>query len=191
MTNVIAALDEKVASMERLALRVAVGADHRGRRLCPKIVKFIDWLQCEAIDLGSSNGQQTDYPNIAAAVARIVSQGEVDRGILIGATGLEMALVANKFPGVRAASCSDEVLAETTRRHLDLNVLCISAELVSEPVVEQMIVVWLSAPFDGGRHSRRLRQIAAIEDEILAAATRPSETFAFRTEGVNLPARRV
>jgi ribose 5-phosphate isomerase B len=154
--------------MERSQWRVTLGADQRGYPLRSTVAKALRWLQC-AVELPTPQGSRPiEYPQVAAAVARPVSQGQVERGILIGATGLEMAIVANKFPGVRAAACFDEVLVETSRRHLDLNVLCLSADLVSESTVEQLVLVFLTTPFDGARHARRIGELAAIEQELHA-----------------------
>jgi ribose 5-phosphate isomerase B len=96
-------------------------------------------------------------------VAEKVSRGEVDRGVLICATGLGMCIVANKFPGVRAAPCHDELTVEIARRHNDLNVLCLSGEIMAERGVEQLVEIWLKTAFDGGRHARRVRKITDLE----------------------------
>jgi ribose 5-phosphate isomerase B len=92
-----------------------------------------------------------------------VSSGTVDRGILLCCTGVGMAIAANKLPGVRAATCHDEVTAEMSRRHNDLNVLSLSAELIGPEVQDKIIRTWLSTPFEGGRHARRVAKIAALE----------------------------
>ena len=104
-----------------------------------------------------------DYPDIAAAVARRVSAGEVDRGILICGTGLGMCIAANKFPGVRAAPCHDDLTAEMSRRHNDLNVLCLSGDILGERLVDRLVAIWLSTEFEGGRHARRVQKISELE----------------------------
>ena len=104
-------------------MRIAVGSDHRGVSMRAKIIDVLNNLSQEVVDIGTDDDKSVDYPDIAAVVARKVSQGEVDRGILVCGTGLGMAIVANKFPGVRAAPCHDSVTAELSRRHNDLNVL--------------------------------------------------------------------
>jgi ribose 5-phosphate isomerase B len=144
-------------------MRVVVGADHRGfsvRRM------IIDWLRQhdhEVRDVGCFSIEAVDYPDIAAEVASRISRGEADRGILAGGTGLGMCMTANKFPGVRAASCHDDLTAEISRRHNDLNVLCLSADMLGERLIERMVEIFLHAPFEGGRHARRLEKIAQIE----------------------------
>ncbi len=109
--------------------------------------------------------ESVDYPDYASIVAKKVSDGEIDRGILICGTGIGMAIAANKFRGVRAAPCTDEVTAEISRRHNDLNVLCLSADLLSPRVVERMVEVWLETEFEAGRHGRRVDKIADIENK--------------------------
>ena len=97
--------------------------------------------------------------------ARLASRGEVERGILICGTGIGMAISANKFPGVRAAACVDEVTAELSRRHNDLNVLCLSGDLLSSRSTERLVEIWMDAQFEGGRHERRVEKIRDLEKE--------------------------
>jgi ribose 5-phosphate isomerase B len=144
-------------------MRIAVGSDHRGVGMRSKIVDLLKRMGHEVIDVGTCGEESVDYPDIAAAVAKKVSIGEVDRGILICGTGLGMAIVANKFPGVRAAPCHDYVTAEMSRRHNDLNVLCLSGDILGERLVDRLIEIWLNTEFEGGRHERRVEKIAAIE----------------------------
>ncbi|MDA7938641.1 RpiB/LacA/LacB family sugar-phosphate isomerase, partial [Pirellulales bacterium] len=103
------------------------------------------------------------YPDVAANVSRQVADGSADRGILLCCTGVGMAIAANKIPGIRAATCHDEVAAEMSRRHNDLNVLCLAAEMVGAEQQEKMAEIWLNTDFEGGRHERRLSKIAALE----------------------------
>jgi ribose 5-phosphate isomerase B len=149
-------------------MHIVVGTDHRGFAIREKIVDLLRRLGHEVEDVGTYSGEAVDYPDIAARVARKVSHGEADRGILICGTGLGMCITANKFPGVRAAPCHDEFTAEVSRRHNDANILCLSADLLSEQLVDHMIEIWLSADFEGGRHARRLAKIGEIEAEIHA-----------------------
>jgi ribose 5-phosphate isomerase B len=116
--------------------------------------------------VGTSATESVDYPDFAALVARKVSDKSVERGILICGTGIGMAITANKFPDVRAANVSDEVTAEISRRHNDLNVLCLSADMLSPRTVERMVEVWIDTEFEGGRHSRRVDKIHEIEKKI-------------------------
>ncbi|MGA2958779.1 MAG: RpiB/LacA/LacB family sugar-phosphate isomerase, partial [Thermodesulfobacteriota bacterium] len=110
-----------------------------------------------------AEGQVAEYPEIAASVARRVQQGKADRGVLIGRTGMGMCIVANKFPGVRAAVCHDDFAAEMSRRHLDVNVVCLSADLVGKEMIDRIVETWLKIPFEGGRHARQVERIGLIE----------------------------
>ncbi len=118
----------------------------------------------EVVDDGPATDESVDYPDYAALVASKVSNGSVDRGILICGTGLGMAIAANKFPRVRAAACVDEVTAELSRRHNDLNVLCLSGDLLSSRSTERLVEIWMDTEFEGGRHKRRLDKIMALEN---------------------------
>lgn len=106
-----------------------------------------------------------DYPDVAAAVAEAVASGKADKGILICGTGVGMCVAANKIRGVRAALCCNEVAAEFSRRHNDANVLCLSGEFVGVVENESLVRIWLTTPFDGDRHARRVGKISALEQE--------------------------
>lgn len=144
-------------------MRISVGSDHRGVAMRQKIIDLLERLGQEVIDVGANSEEAVDYPDVAASVARRVSSGEADRGILICGTGLGMSIAANKFPGVRAAPCPDELTAELSRRHNDLNVLCLSGDIVGERIVDRLVEIWLDTPFEGGRHARRIGKICSME----------------------------
>ncbi len=146
-------------------MRVAVGSDHRGVHVKAKIVELLTRLGHSAEDVGTSTVESCDYPDVAATVARKVSGGQTDRGILICGTGLGMCIAANKFHGVRAAPCHDDLTAELSRRHNNLNVLCLSADLLGERLIDRMVEIWLTTPFEGGRHARCVEKIAELEHE--------------------------
>ncbi len=145
-------------------MRIAVGTDHRGYGIRKRLIESLQRHGHEVLDVGSDSPDPVDYPDIAARVAGMVSQGQVDRGVLVCGTGLGMCIAANKFPGVRAAPCYDELSAEISRRHNDLNVLCLSGDLMSERLLERVVEIWLNTPFDGGRHARRLEKIRKLEE---------------------------
>ena len=147
-------------------MRVAVGCDHRGFSVREKLIDLLRRLGHEVDDAGTFTGDAVDYPDIAAAVAGKVSRNEVERGILICGSGLGMCIAANKFPGVRAAPCHDELTAEMSRRHNDANILCLSADLLSDQHIDRMISTWLSTGFEGGRHARRVEKIHELERRI-------------------------
>lgn len=149
-------------------MRVAVGSDHRGVHVKAKLIELLSRLGHSAEDVGTSTAESCDYPDVAAKVGRKIAAGEADRGILICGTGLGMCIAANKFRGVRAAPCHDDLTAELSRRHNDLNVLCLSADLLGERLIDRMVEIWLTTPFEGGRHARRVEKIAALEQEAKA-----------------------
>lgn len=122
----------------------------------------------DVVEVGPTpdSSASVDYPDVAAPIARAVSEGAIDRGILICGTGIGMSVVANKFPGVRAAPVADVFTAELSRRHNDLNVLCLSAELLTADAMADVAEAWLRTEFSGEpRHVRRLNRVAEIESE--------------------------
>jgi ribose 5-phosphate isomerase B len=144
-------------------MKIGVASDHRGYQVKAKILGQIAELGHEPVDMGPESGDSVDYPDYAASVASAVSRHEIDRGILICGTGMGMCIVANKFCGVRAVPCHDDLTAEMSRRHNDANVLCLSADLLGERLVSRMVELWLTTEFEGGRHARRLEKIAQVE----------------------------
>jgi ribose 5-phosphate isomerase B len=147
-------------------MEIAVASEHRGFYAKSKILAQVQELHHRALDFGPSTDEMCDYPDYAAKAARAVSNREVDRAILIGGTGIGMCIVANKFPGVRAALCHDDLSAELSRRHYDANVLCLSVDILGDRLATRMIELWLTAPFEGGRHARRIAKIAALERQL-------------------------
>lgn len=146
-------------------MKVSIGSDHHGVAIRLKLVDIVAQLGHQVIDHGPKDEkpEPVDYPDIAGEVANDVSAGRSDRGILICGTGIGMCIAANKFRGIRAATIVDELTAEISRRHNDLNVLCLSGDLLSEHAAEQIVKVWLNTPFDDGRHSRRIEKISEFE----------------------------
>jgi ribose 5-phosphate isomerase B len=148
-------------------MKIAVASDHRGYAIKSKILSQVTDLGHEPIDFGPFNAESVDYPDFGAKVAIAVSRGEVERGILICGTGMGMCIIANKFRGVRAASCHDDLTAEMSRRHNDTNVLCLSADLMGERLATRMVEIWLTTEFEGGRHARRIEKIAEYEEDTI------------------------
>ena len=144
-------------------MRIAVGSDHRGFAVKGKLIDLLKRLNQEVVDSGPGSSESVDYPDIASLVASQVSDGSVDRGILICGTGIGMCIAANKFPNVRAAPCHDDLTAEMSRRHNDLNVLCLSADMLGEKLIDRMVEIWLKTEFEGGRHARRVEKITEME----------------------------
>jgi ribose 5-phosphate isomerase B len=154
-------------------MRIAVASDHRGYQVKAKILEQLGELGHEGVDYGPGSGESVDYPDFAARVAQDVAQGTIDRGILICGTGMGMCIVANKFAGVRAVSCHDDLTAEMSRRHNDANIMCLSADLLGERLVSRMVEIWLTTAFEGGRHARRLEKIAHFEQQNIGAKSPP------------------
>ena len=144
-------------------MKIVIGSDHRGFNVKTRLVELLRQQGHDVIDEGTNCSDSCDYPDIAAQVAAKVSNQEADRAVLICGTGIGMQITANKFPGVRATVCHDEIEAEMSRRHNDTNVLCLSGDLVAERRVESLVRTWLGTEFEGGRHARRLDKIRAIE----------------------------
>ena len=147
-------------------MRIAIGSDHRGFTLKGRLVEMLGGMGHEVTDVGADSAESSDYPDYAAAVARQVSRGEADRGVLVCGSSIGMCIAANKFPGVRAGTCNDELTAEISRRHNDLNVLCLSGDVLGQRDVEPLLRTWLDTAFEGGRHARRVDKITAIEKEL-------------------------
>ena len=144
-------------------LAIAIGSDHRGVHIKSRLVQALVAAGYTVIDDGTDSDDAVDYPDYAQHVARRVSVGEADRGILICGTGIGMSIVANKFEGVRAASCYDEVMVEMSRRHNDVNVLCLPGDMIGERPVDELVLMWLQTEFDGGRHEVRVKKISDME----------------------------
>ncbi|MBB74764.1 MAG: ribose 5-phosphate isomerase B [Planctomycetaceae bacterium] len=144
-------------------MRIAIGSDHRGWQVKTRLIKVLQDAGHEMVDLGTNSSDSVDYPDIAAAVSSRVSEGAVERGILICGTGIGMSISANKFPGVRAATCQDAFVAEMSRRHNDVNVLCLGGDLLGERLVDDLVGIWLKTEFEGGRHGRRIDKIEQLE----------------------------
>lgn len=151
-------------------MNIAVASDHRGFNIKDRILAQIAELHHEGKDFGPSTSDICDYPDFGAKAAQAVSAGDVDRAILICGSGIGMCIIANKFRGVRAALCHDDLSAEMSRRHNDANVMCLSADLLGERLASRMIELWLSTPFEGGRHARRIAKIAEYEQSCDANA---------------------
>lgn len=149
-------------------MKIAVASDHRGFIIKGKILQMIEEFGHEAVDLGTDSTESVDYPDFAGMVAKKVSEGEIDRGILICGSGIGMCIVANKFPGVRATQCHDDLSAEMSRLHNNSNVLCLSADMLGDRLINRMINIWLQTEFEGGRHGRRLDKIVEIEKQVTA-----------------------
>lgn len=150
-------------------MKIGIASDHRGYQMKSRLVELARSLGNDVRDFGPESTESVDYPDYASRVASSVASGEVDRGVLICGTGIGMCIAANKFSGVRAANCNDSVTAEFSRLHNDANVVCLSADQLSDQLADQILQIWLSTEFEAGRHARRLKKIADIESGTSAA----------------------
>jgi ribose 5-phosphate isomerase B len=144
-------------------MRIAVGADHAGYLLKEHLKRTLQRLGHEVDDHGTSSEEPVDYPPICAAVGREVVAGRAERGVVIGGSGQGEQIAANKVPGVRAALCNDLYTARLSRAHNDANVLAIGGRIVAPGLADEILALWLTTAFEGGRHARRLQQVAEIE----------------------------
>lgn len=142
---------------------VAIGADHGGFEMKETLKKYLTELGYEVVDCGTNSKEAVDYPDFAFAVAQLVAQGKVFRGIMIDGAGIGSCMAANKVPGVRAAMCYDHATAVNSREHNDANLLTLGAGMIGENLAKQIVKVWLESEFGGGRHSRRVEKIVQIE----------------------------
>lgn len=154
-------------------MKLAIGCDHGGFELKEEVLKFIKTVaNIEVSDLGPAGKESVDYPDYGAKVAEAVSNGAMDRGILICGTGIGMSMVANRYPNVRAALCHDHFTALMSREHNDANVLVMGERVLGKGVALEIVKTWLDTPFAGGRHQKRLDKITAIEKAVGAASSR-------------------
>ena len=144
-------------------MKIAIGSDHRGFPLKAQLLSMLSKAAHEVFDLGCTGVEAVDYPDYAFLVGEMVASGAADRGILICGSGIGMSIAANKVNGVRAALCCSVEDARMTRRHNDSNVLALSERGLADPKIDELVTVWLSTPFEGGRHARRIEKIRAYE----------------------------
>jgi ribose 5-phosphate isomerase B len=146
-------------------VKIAIGSDHAGYALKSSLIERLTTLGHEVLDLGTDSEESVDYPPYCAAVGRAVARGDADRGIVLGGSGQGEQIAANKVHGVRAALCNDLFTARLGREHNDANVLSMGGRIVATGLAYEILDVFLGTPFEGGRHVRRIDQIAEIEKE--------------------------
>jgi ribose 5-phosphate isomerase B len=144
-------------------MRVAIGADHAGFRLKEHLKQSLQRLGHSVTDHGTDSEAPVDYPPICMAVGRAVANGDADRGVVLGGSGQGEQIAANKVAGVRAALCNDLYTARLSREHNDANVLSIGGRIVAPELADEILALWLSTPFAGGRHQRRIDQISEAD----------------------------
>lgn len=145
---------------------IVLGSDHGGFELKEAIKALLFERGIVVEDLGTNNGDSVDYPDFGERVAYKVSRGEAEKGVLVCGTGIGMSIVANKFPGVRAALVADPYTAKMAKQHNNANILVLGGRVIDENEAREMIETWLDSDFEGGRHQARLDKITAIEKEL-------------------------
>lgn len=144
-------------------MRIAIGCDHGGFELKEAVRGYLEENAIEYEDFGTFSTDSVDYAPIAAKAAHAVADGKADFGVIICSTGLGVSMAANKVKGIRAAVCTNEFCAEMTRRHNNANVLCMGGKVVDRETALRLLDIFLHTGFDGGRHQRRIDQIAQVE----------------------------
>ena len=146
---------------------LAIASDHGGLGLKNIIGEWLAQKGIDYEDMGTFSEESVDYPDYGALVARAVVEGRAERGILVCGTGIGMSIVANKFPGIRAALVHDEFTAKMAGEHNCANILVLGGRVLEASHACELVRIWLNTPFAGGRHQRRLDKIAALEEEVL------------------------
>jgi len=142
---------------------IALGADHGGFKLKEAVKKYLESEKIEYKDFGTFNEESVDYPVFAAEVGHFVMDGKAEKGILCCGTGIGISIAANKINGIRAAVCTNDFCAEFSRRHNNANILCMGGRVIDEKQAVELAKIFLNTPFEGGRHGRRVNEIAQIE----------------------------
>jgi ribose 5-phosphate isomerase B len=145
---------------------VVIGSDHGGYELKVKLAEFLKEEGCEIEDFGTHSKESCDYPLIGFEVAKAVSEGKADKGVLLCKTGIGMAIIANKVHGVRAAACYDKEMAKLSREHNDCNVIVLAANYMDIKKAKEILKVWLETEHTEERHVRRVKQITEFEAKI-------------------------
>jgi len=149
-------------------VRIAVGADHAGYSYKDRLAAQLREAGHEVLDMGTDGPEPVDFPDFAAAVARALVAGEVERGLLVCGSAVGVSIAANKFPGVRAGVCHDTYSAHQGVEHDDMNVLCLGERVIGIELAREVLTAFMGARFDGAeRHRRRLSEIEAIEHETM------------------------
>lgn len=146
-------------------MRVIVGADHRGRQAAGVVTSTLKTAGWQVDYIGATEEEERcDYPSQAWRVGQAVAGGTHDRGVLLSGSGIGMTITANKVRGIRAVLAHDTWIAEVSRGHHDSNVICFPVDLLGSRVLQLILEKWMTTEFEGGRHARRLSQIATIEN---------------------------
>lgn len=148
-------------------MKIAIGSDHAGYELKEELKKWLEEWGVSYHDFGTYSPERADYPDYAILVAKAVARGGFDKGILICGTGIGMSIVANKIKGIRAALCRDPYEAKMSREHNDANILALGGRILGKDLAKEIVKVWLSTEFSGGRHKLRIQKILKYEEELV------------------------
>lgn len=147
-----------------LVRNLVIASDHAGYDLKESVKKFLKEQGVQAQDLGTNTSDPVDYPDFGLKLAKAVSNREVEHGIIICGTGIGMSIVVNRFPGIRGTLCVDVYTAKLCREHNDSNILIMGGRVVGHGLANEIVRTWLTTPFEGGRHKKRLDKINDIEE---------------------------
>ena len=142
---------------------IAIGSDHGGFQMKKELILYLESKGIEVKDYGTYSEDSCDYPIYAKAVSKAVANGEAEKGILVCGTGIGMSIAANKIKGIRASAVTNEYSAEFTRRHNDLNVLCLGGRTLGIEIAKRIVDIFIETPFDGGRHKVRVEMYESDE----------------------------
>lgn len=147
--------------------KIAIASDHAGKELKEDLIEFLRGMDVEPLDMGVNSDSSVDYPDYGTPVAERVSNGEIERGVLLCGTGIGMSILANKFKNVRAALVNDVYTARMAKEHNDANILVIGGRVVGKGLAREIVRTWLISTFEGGRHQRRLDKITEVEKKMM------------------------
>lgn len=148
-------------------MRIAIGSDHGGFELKEELKKFLKTEEYEVADFGTNSSESVDYPCLTFNAAKSVANGENHFGIFVCGSGVGASIVANKVHGIRAALCYNDEIARLSREHNNANFLCLGGRFLDKQEAFKIVNIWLKTPFSGGRHEKRVAQIAEIERTVL------------------------
>jgi ribose 5-phosphate isomerase B len=158
-------INQSINNNQTLIKRIIIGSDHTGFKLKNILIKYLIEKGFQITDAGTFDEKPCDYPDFAITVAKSISKGDNDLGVLIDATGIPSSIVANKIKGIRAATCYNTFSARSSRAHNDANILVLGAKALGEETIKLIVDEWLSTKFEGGRHQKRLDKINDLENE--------------------------
>lgn len=146
-----------------IAMKISIACDHGAYELKERLKSYLGEKGCEVVDCGTHSLASCDYPDFCRPAAQLVADGTCEYGIVVCTTGIGMSMLANKVKGVRCALCHDPLSAEMTRRHNNANMLAMGAGIIGANLAERIVDIFLTTPFDGGRHQRRVDKIMELD----------------------------